>query len=660
VTKHALWLGVVVVLAATAPARAQNKEVTDLLPAETLACLELRQPDRLAREVAALIQGSRLDDLPKLMAQLRGQSTERLDWMVRERVGVFGLFLSPEVLNEAGRLQGGTVALTGFAKDGSPEIIGILQSGDSNAPGLYMRAYLTFSDAAIMGEVEGVTLYRERRVIYRNFKGKEEVPQQEVRETGPVMATLPGMLLFGSSTEVVKDVIRRYKGKNADAALSGVRAFRDAAALRDRPGLFAYADVEALAGQIDNVVRQQVGRRDPTWSLVRTLLNPKALHGLTASLTLHNSNLELRAQLRLDGREKSPLLDLLPDKAARLDTLQFTPRASLLALTLDLSDGEKRWEKILVLIDALAKQMGESDLNLPSKKIAELEDALGMKFGKDLMARIAGIALAGVPATSRDGMPPVQPFVVVQATDAEAARFLEEKGLTRLLSLLNPGGEEKKSAKKTEIDGQVVYSLPLERGTGTVHFGRRGTSVVLALDGQTVANALKAGSKKEGLLSEEKTARAIKDVDGSLVVGVVSLGQVFLELFKGLEPAPKVLPRDGLLPPPPDVDAPPKPQREPNKLVPTAAKAVADLPPAIVSVSRKADLLLLEIKQPALKSASAKVINVWVDAELEGLTRQRTRPGFGEKKEIKKEAIKEIEKKEIEKKEPEKKEEKKD
>ncbi len=67
----ALWFGAVALMTVCASAQAQMKEAVELLPAQTLACIELRHPERLSREVAALVKGSSLEDLPRRMAQKR-------------------------------------------------------------------------------------------------------------------------------------------------------------------------------------------------------------------------------------------------------------------------------------------------------------------------------------------------------------------------------------------------------------------------------------------------------------------------------------------------------------------------------------------------------------------------------------------------------------
>jgi hypothetical protein len=246
---RAPWLAALTLLVGSGSAFAQIKDVVELLPAETLACLELRQPARLAREVAILVKGSSLEDIPRRLAKKRAENDAERGYSgpyrQQEMLGMLSLFLSPEMLDEAGRTRGGFVALTGFAKDGMPEVVGVLNSS-SNFPVLYMRAFLSFARPRLVGEVEGVPLYREMSYVFRakaNAGGAP--PQPEWRESGPVMAQLPGLILFGSSVDSLKDVVRRAKGKSSAASLTNLRAFKNAAALRDRPGLCGGSGSEA-------------------------------------------------------------------------------------------------------------------------------------------------------------------------------------------------------------------------------------------------------------------------------------------------------------------------------------------------------------------------------------------------------------------------------
>jgi hypothetical protein len=616
------WPVLLAVLLPAGPARAENKEILDLLPASTLACLEVRQPERLSREVLALVKGSALEELPATMARFRATMGEEAPFWLQGPASEMILLLSPELIAEAGRMQGGAVALTGLGKDGSPQIVGFLQAGDSHLPSFYMRGYMTFTNVLPAGEVEGVTLYRERRRDWsRARKGAlapgAPPPQSEYVDSGPVMAQLPGLLVFGSSVDAVKDVVRRYKGKSAEPALSSVRAYREAAALRDRPGLFGHLDVEALAGQIEDAVKQKQ-LPAPPWNLCKAVINPEAMRSLSASLTLNNGNLELHARLRLDDRKKSPLLELLPEKPARVELLRHAPRETVLSLTLDLADGDRRWQKVVGLLDVVATVQGQSELNLPSKALKELEEKLTFPIGKGVLDRVAGASLLLVPGEKPGAL--ILPLLVVEATEAEGARFLQEK-LPLLVSL---GADEAPRPARVDVEGLNVWNLPAPGlpEIKTLYYGRHGKTLVLGASDRGVARALGAESKKEGLLAQEKVALALKDLDGPVVLGVASVGQLLVQAApnfgvfdqrrfqpvpvpKGAGPAPKV--------------EPPKPPRVADKVMQAVNEAAANLPPLVLTVRRQKDELTLDARQPAIRPFSVRLLDLWVETMLEGI-----------------------------------------
>ena len=267
------------------------------------------------------------------------------------------LLLSPEMINECGRIQGGMVAVTGVTKDG-PEVVGVVLAGESNFPTFYVRAMLTADfNVRTVTEVEGVRVYRERR---QNFiaapavAGAAPAAPQWV-DQGPFMALLPSTIVLGSSVESVQDVVRRFKGKSSGPSLASVAAYKEAVKQRDKPGFFAYADLAALAGRVDELGKNS-GPFETRWQeAVKAAVNPKAVLSATASLTLQNGVLELKSRVDLDPAQASPLADLLTVKAAPSNALYFTPRNSLLTLNLNLKDGEKRWDKLITFIDGLTK-----------------------------------------------------------------------------------------------------------------------------------------------------------------------------------------------------------------------------------------------------------------------------------------------------------------
>jgi hypothetical protein len=603
------------------------RDAVELLPAQTLACLELRQPARLSREVAALVKGSSLEDLPRRMAKKRAENEGDRDfpytWQ-RSMLAMLSMFLSPEMLDEAGRIRGGFIALTGFAKDGTPEVVGVLQSGGSNLPGMYMRGFLSFAQPRLVGEVEDVPLFREMSYSYA-AKQPGGPAQMEQHESGPVMARMPGLLLFGSTVDSLKEVIRRAKGKNGDVSLTSVRAFKSAAALRDRPGLFVYVDMAGLEAQLDEHTRQPGHPLGRAQAVLKAVLGKESVRNLTASLTLSSGNLEWQVRANLNDKADSPLLGLLPDTAARRELLQFAPRGALLAMAGGLGEGEKRWKTLLKLLDALDRFEGHGEANRPSKMIGELEEKLNLHIGKDVAAQLSGAGLVVHRDWGRDLN---RWTLLLRAVDTAAADKLEKHGLPRLLSL---GGAKIRLAVEEEVQGQRIKTV---RGATPLHYGRRGSVFVVGPDRDSVVSSLMAGSKKEGWPSEAKAADALKEIDERAVaVGVVSPAQAIVDVFalmRQIVGQPRIAPAKmkavpngkGPAGPPPAPPQPPEESAEEAKIKAELRKAFEPLPPLTFSLNRQPDVLVLEMRPVALRRIAPRLLDVWVESLVKGMSQE--------------------------------------
>ena len=360
-----LWFTLLAVLLVAVPAMAQPAPVKDpaeLFPPDTLLFAELTQPAAVSDHIAGLLHGSVFDDVPAYLEKWYEKHGENNFFSEGRVLSIFSAFLSRETLAEAKRLQGGAVALTGVNKKGNPEIVGFLLTGDSNVPAFIMRMVLASAPPSFIrkaGQVEGVTIYREDSA--RRFQ--PVAPMGAVPQPADVeavhFAQLPGVVLVGSSQESVADVIKRVKGKEKRPSLAGAASFREGEALRQRPGIFLYANPSRGAEQIDAILKTiPNGNESPTWVVAKDLLNPKAIHSLAASLTLGEGSLDLQLAAKLEPTQASALFDLIGDQQVNAAALQAVPRDAAFALTLPLADGAAFWRKLLAAADATAKAAG--------------------------------------------------------------------------------------------------------------------------------------------------------------------------------------------------------------------------------------------------------------------------------------------------------------
>ena len=69
-----------------------------MFPAQTLAYLEFRQPERLSREVASLVRGSALDDMPAVLAKYREKRGDNNMFFFEDMfVGYLSMFACSEI-----------------------------------------------------------------------------------------------------------------------------------------------------------------------------------------------------------------------------------------------------------------------------------------------------------------------------------------------------------------------------------------------------------------------------------------------------------------------------------------------------------------------------------------------------------------------------------
>jgi hypothetical protein len=590
--------------------RAQVKDAAELLPAQTLAYAEFNQPGKLAKEVAQLIKGSPFDNLPLYLAKHRKEKDLTNAWVLQE-VGMFGIFLNPELLNEVGRAQGAAVALTGFTKDNEPEIVGFILAGESNAPTFVMRTMLTMMDVRVISEFEKVPLYQEYGRNYsKQFKGGGKGEEPPLEYYGPVMALLPDAMVMGSTVESVKEVISRYLGKNTTSSLASLTAFKQAAGkLKDRPGIFGFVDCAGLIGQLDGPQREAMGISEYEVEVFKILVNPKAIKTMAASLWLQDGDLGLEIRCTIDPKEKSAILDLLSDKPTGLEILHSASRDSLFTIATGFPEGEQRWKKILGLADAVAKAGHKPEELWPSKAITELEKKHGIQLGKDLFGKIKTIALTMDMRGQAPEKGPRLPLLSVQAEDEAGAKKIEDL-VPHVFAFLGYDSED--APAKTTVDGYTIRTLS-DPQQMDIHYGRQGALIVFGQNRQLVAEALKGWDKKEGIFGDKKVAEALKRQQG-IGVGTWSLGESSVLLLEEMGE----FERRGFKRPFPGSGSQPKPDKNPfEKQTKELSKVMEPLPPSTIVLNRQSDSLTLEIRQEKLRSVSGKVIEILFQAGLE-------------------------------------------
>lgn len=608
------------------PGTAQGpKSPAELMPAKTIAYVELRQPGQLAKEVAGLLEGSYLSDIPDSLAPLKAKGP-RPRRRGPDELALVGLFLSQEVIQEFGRLQGAAVAITGIDKEDPhmPEFVVVGQPGDSNLPGFMMRMFMTaYSHGSVrsdgktrvesssgferVAEVEGVGLYREVSRTMEFPANPNAKP--DVRVRGPAIARMPGLMIVGS-TELVKAVIRRAKGKGDGASLASVTAYKKASQdSLGKPGFFAFVNPASVLEMIDNLPLGQHER--DIIGLIKGVVNPKAFVAVADQLTLENATLSYRRRVYLDPKEKSPLLEVLPQGGLPRGLLNFAAPDAMVFAALSNKDGDKRLQTLLDLADKIAKDLGAPAL--PSQMVAKLEEGLGVSLGKDVLGKIKGVAIA-LPGMA--GAHDPEPLLILEAQDAKSAATLAKDVAPKVFALIGRG---EPAVAEEKVGAHTLTSFKSPRGY-TLNMGRLDSNLVFGLRKTAVADALTRGGKKAGLLSDTKLAKRLDSLKDPVAVALVrplsGIGY-YLMARSGADTAQAIEAK----PPEPKVKIDkrpaPKVEKQPNDGEAKAMKQFLDLlkteEPLLASLTRTPDHIVVEATYPGLRPLVSRLINLFID-----------------------------------------------
>ncbi len=627
------------------PAGAEQpiKDPAALLPAETLAYAELRQPGMLLKEIADLFEDTALGNVPDSLVKLWGPKGQppRGD---AGRMGAMGLLFSPEMIREAGRVQGAAVALTGV-KDGQPQGVVMILPGESNGPAFLMRAFLTVEGVKQIGEVKGVKIYQQMqhaatRPAERPAPREERTRPEEREDRGerkaervshePAFAMLPGVLLIGTP-DAVKDVIGRATGTVKGDSLADSKGYQETSKeIGGQPGPFAYvnlpAALDALEKGLAHLGKEERGAPMPALAAMKDLLGVKAFRAVAYSMSLEKGTFRYRELVLLDPKEKSPVLNLLPTEPVKKDLLHFTPADTVLVTAMSNAGGAERWAEIVKLLDGIAKLSGHG--MVPSEEIDKVEKAIGIDFGKDVFGKISSFAFAlGDPLKAPmkrveekgenfrrvHAHLEVPGVVVLQANDEEAATALLEKVLPKVYGAITRNADVKAETKK--VAGQTIHMLPASESMG-LHYGRSGRTIVLGAYPMPVAQAMNNGEKKKGWLSDEKVAARSKELEGTvyfMAMKPVTLAvSGWVPMFSGEEkrertapPAPREKPQA-----PPERATRQERTEESVKLPKELTQMLEKEELFVIRVTRKEGRILEEGTWPGLKAVVGQAMDL--------------------------------------------------
>ena len=574
------------------------KDVAELFPADSLAYLEMCKPGETAKDIAAFFKGSILENpLPTLdkMRETNGAG-------VRE-AGLFTAFFGPEMVKEANRFQGVAVALTGFDKRGNPEFTAVVLTGASQLPGFVMRSFLASHPGLRKVDlIEEIGLYVERANQFEDPLLGNPGGRRQAKDTGPVFAYDPGIVLIGSNKVHVASAIRRWKQKEKSASLAENPAFKKAVDQRQAPGLFLFADAKRLLEKQTAPAANRKGPEPFATELLRKLLPPADVETCTARLEFKPQGLDLRCSLKLAPKSNNALANLLGGPGLEIADLHGLGKESPLAVVLNFPPGGQRLPALLDLLERLAKASGTLGPTA-SEIVQELEEKKTLAPGS--LAKVDRLSIVMPPIASwPKGSLPLPTFIL-HADTSEALESLEA-AVPAVLELL--GGKKADPVTET-IDGVKVRTLePKASPMGSaLHYARREKLLAIGVDRRFVAACMTA--------DPARSLAAVPDVNEMLKsAGKVSLLGAW-NWSATLLPAKSEKAGPKNPPPPFPIDGPFEPEGRPAPpaLPLEVFESLRGLPPLVITLSSQDDELRLELRQRDPRGLRIAAIYRWFE-----------------------------------------------
>jgi hypothetical protein len=573
-----------VALGLLAPARAGDRPIANLFPADTLAYAEATDFVHLAPVLASWVKGTTLAGGVSAQHDRRDSIRDHKQVPQQADLAKLGILAAPEFHADLARLKGVAVAFTGFNDKHEPRLVLAVLLGDSTALSLYARQLVTADpDVRRVDSVEGVPVCQ-----YRPFGGPGYGPDGNVLPLNaskppvgpfePTYAFTPGLFVLGSDAAAVKDVIKRYLGKEPAPSLLSVEAFRKIE--RPKGDVVLFARPAEIVAALDTA-NKATETHDPDWlAVVKLAVNSNAVPVVSGAIHLKPDGWALELSTVVASGEKSPLLDLLggvpgltatdlPAGTGLIGSLTFPPVAKRVAAVFDTAD-------------ALAKAVGCLG-PLPGERYA------GEPNVRTLLGTVHGVRTEW-PAKEKS-----KPVIVLECDSAAAAAAWVAAAPLLVQKTLRSTAP---TAPVSEPAGGVtVHALTTgDSGLGTLFYAAKGPLAAAGFDRAAVLTALNRDAKP-----------------GSPATASLTVTPLALYDWLG-PPAPPPFPALGVA-----AVTGTMPQALPTAPPVTVKDVLAPLPPMSASVLRENGKLTVRVEQTKWDAVRVSVIDAgvtWYDRYL--------------------------------------------
>jgi len=468
----------------------RSADLAALMPAESIAFVELREPGRHVENLAGMLGllGDPLANLTRPAGKGGGIPIPDAPGLVVPPE----IYLSPGIVNELRRFRGVAAAITGIEAPpaGNPDLGGVqgvvvLHPGDDQ---MLRGALETFAQFVVPAEpISGF-------------------PTLEVAPPGIVVSFTNRLVVAGTSRGLVAGVVDRLSGRGGESLAD--RADMVAMAEQRRHSLaFAFVDVKRAVATAHQHLQQDPDAMQAL-AMAQGLFDIRHAQSVSASLGTTGKDLYAEVAMALDEGHANLVYNLVRTPPMSGRTLESVPAGAAGFVGIGINPATSP--------DDAARAAAKADT---------LRYVTGLDLGRELFANIEEITAFVVPGESRyagEGPPIPDVGILIATQDPAKSRQLWE----HLLSIPSMFmGIELPEPQTRRIAGLDVEVYPMPDGV-KIHVALLDRGIVISPSGRAVAAAAEARRSGKSILKDPAMKAAVDRLtETTSIVAVAHAGR---------------------------------------------------------------------------------------------------------------------------------------
>lgn len=464
------------------------QDFSRLMPADSLAYIELNRPGQFFEKLAAMV-GLTTTDMQAVLAQRPSVDSQQMGY-IPSRIAI-----SPALFQYLAAFGGAAAAITDIDPDGNgpPAGVLVLHHGDAVLLKGLLETVFQFSPTA-----EKV---RELPTFGAN-----------VPDAGRITGVLTeSLFIVGTGKELVTGVVERLLGERDDG-LGNRKELSELTEQRNGSTLFVYCNLEALVSRFTS---EMAANHDNDLKILDAMVDLKSLRWAAFSFGIHEDVLGLQLAVRLADDHRCIAYNLMRLPPMTRECLAKVPQDAAAVFGLGLNPA-------LTMAAANAAERQSPDTAVT-----------GLDVFREFFGNVREICGFVVPGESGPGGVP-NACVLMAVNDIARSRALWDQFLS-IPGIV--GGKEPVQPRGLKIGDTPVtaYEIP---DFGKIYFAEVDGSIAIAMTRGAIKAAIRASGKGKSILDEPVLGKTLAGLPkGTSLMAVAHLGRCVTAFGGETDPA---------------------------------------------------------------------------------------------------------------------------